>query len=256
MHDSIKDQGPMPPDEIVGDSVSRPTRKPSAYSIVLLVIAAAMALGYWFWSDRENRADEQAAAKALQELGALVIMDGERAHVASVNLSTLQSPDALSKAIEHLPALNHVNSLDASRTEIEDKHLKIIDEMSSLKSLSLSETKITDEGARRLAGLDNLEALHLASTQITGDALSALGELENLRILDLSATKAARNLAPLAELPQLEWLVLRNLTLDEDALQPLGASPSLRRLSLGGSKYPAGSIDVLKRALPELSVDP
>jgi len=253
MQDSINDQ---PPDELAAESVSAPARRPSAYGIVLLIIAAAMALGYWFWSDRENRADEQAAAKALQELGALVIMDGDRTHVASVNLSTIQSPDALAKAIEHLPALNHLNSLDASRTEIEDKHLRIIDEMTSLNSLSLSETKITDDGARRLAGLDNLEALHLASTQITGDAINALGALKNLRILDLSATKVAGNLAPLAELPQLEWLVLRDLTLDEDALQPLGASPSLRRLSLGGSKYPAASIDVLKRALPELSVDP
>jgi hypothetical protein len=224
------------------------------YLLVALVVATA-GLSFWAWSNQQYRIAEDRAAKALEKLGALVIMDGARTHVASVNLSTLSSLEALAKAINYLPALNYLNSLDASRTEIDDKHLKIIDEMSSINSLSLSETKVTDAGARRLADLENLEALHLASTQITSDALSALGELENLRILDLSATKVAGNLAPLAKLPQLEWLVLRDLMLDEDALQPLAASTSLRRLSLDGSKYPAASIDMLKKALPALSVD-
>jgi hypothetical protein len=220
------------------------------------LVAATAGLIFWAWSSQQNRIAEDRAAKALEELGALVIMDGDRTHVASVNLSTLPSPEALDKAIEYLPALNYLNSLDASRTELDDKHLNTIVDMSSLNSLSLSETKITDEGAQLLAVLGNLEALHLASTQVTGDVLSALGELESLRILDLSATKVAGNLAPLADLPQLEWLVLRDLMLDEDALQSLGASLSLRRLSLDGSKYPAASINMLKQALPALSIDP
>jgi hypothetical protein len=240
------------PSEAVPPSESRPSRR---LAIVLIVAAAALGLAYWLWSSHQSQAAEDAAARELQEIGALVVKDSAGRHVASVNLSTLQSPDALSKALQLLPALRYLTSLDASRTSIGDDQLEGVGQLSSLNSLSLIETSIGDAGARHLSGLTNLEALHLASTQISGEALSALSGLTSLRVLDLSATKVAGNLAPLAKLPQLEWLVLRSLTLDDDALQSLADCQSLRRLTLEESKFAKESADALRRALPELQID-
>jgi Leucine-rich repeat (LRR) protein len=237
------------------DALPARSRGPSRrYALVLIVAAGAATGAYWLWSERANLAAETSAAKALQELGALVVMDGARGHVASVNLSTLQSADALAEAIERLPALGPLTSLDASRTQISDDQLAVVSQLPSLTTLSLTETAIADRGVALLRSLENLQTLYLGSTQITNDALPLSG-LRELRILDISATKVSGNLASLAELPQLEWLVLRDLELTDDALPPLGRSQSLRRLSLEGSTYSPASLETLQKALPKLSVD-
>src|SRR5687768_5282404 len=109
-----------PPSEVLPPSDARPRR----VALVLVVVAGALGLIYWCWSTRQSQATEDAAARELQELGALVIKDAAGRHVASVNLSTLPSPEALAKALEQLPALTHLTSLDASRTSIGDEQLE------------------------------------------------------------------------------------------------------------------------------------
>ncbi len=225
--------------------------------ILALAVAAlvAGALACWFLANAKRAAAEAEAAKSLESLGAIVVMDGSRTHVASVNLSTVTSPESLAKGIELLPALTDLGSLDASRTAITDDQLATVGRLTSLESLALSQTSITDRGLKQLAGLTQLRSLNLTTTPISGAGLAALSDFRRLKMLDLSATKTADNLAPLARLPQLDWLVLRELTLADGALSDLSASESLSRLTLEGSTYPAASLTQLQQALPELSVD-
>jgi hypothetical protein len=62
-------------------------------------------------------------------------------------------------------------------------------------------------------------------------------------------------LAPLASLTQLDWLVLRNLQLSDEALPQLAACRQLKRLSLQQTAYAAASLQALRSAAGQLSVD-
>ncbi len=230
----------------------RPSRR---MGIPIALAALIAALVVWYVWSGQNAEREQAAVKSLQELGALVVMDGDGRHAASVNLSTVQTPEALAKAIEHLSALGGLMSLDASRTGIRDEQLAAIGELSSLNTLTLNETAISDDGVRRLAGLGNLESLFLASTPLSDAGLTHLESFDALRILDLSDTKVTADLSPLNSLEQLEWLVMRDLTLAEGALATLDGLKGLKRLSLTGSDYTPAAAASLKRTLPGLAVD-
>jgi Leucine-rich repeat (LRR) protein len=183
-------------------------------------------------------------------------LDGSGANVGSVNLSTVTSAEALGEAIDQLPPLAKLTSLDASRTTINDAQLATIAKLESLTSLALNETAVTNEGVRQLERLKNLQVLYLASTPVTDGALGSIAAMNGLRILDLSATNVAGQLGPLAALPRLEWLVLRNLSLQAIALDKLADNANLKRLTLTGSRYDAGSLDKLRQARTDLSVDP
>jgi Leucine-rich repeat (LRR) protein len=245
----------MTSEDEASESVPSVRRRRPLISILAVVALVAVAIAYWFLANAKRAAAEAEAAKSLESLGVIVVMDGSRTHVASVNLSTVTSPESLAKAIELLPALTNLGSLDASRTAITDGQLATVGRLRSLESLALGQTSITDRGLKQLAGLTQLRSLNLTTTPISGAGLASLSNFRRLKILDLSATKTADNLAPLARLPQLDWLVLRNLTLADGALSDLSASESLSRLTLEGSTYPAESLTQLQQALPELSVD-
>jgi hypothetical protein len=223
--------------------------------LIPAAVVAATALAIWLWVQRQSSRAELAAASKLRELGVLVVLDSSGAHVASVNLSTVTSPEALGQAIDQLAPLLELTSLDASRTAINDSQLATIAKLNSLTSIALNETAITDEGVRQLRPLKNLQVLYLASTPLTDGALESIAAVTGLRILDLSATKVRGQLGALAALPRLEWLVLRNLSLSTSALGKLADNVNLKRLTLTESRYDADSLNKLRQERPELSID-
>jgi hypothetical protein len=224
--------------------------------LAVIGIAACVVIGllaWWLWNERQATARELAAKAALTDLGALVVMDGSRSHVASLNLSTLSDAEKVDRALEHVPHLIHLSSFDASRTPIRDEQLKQVATLSGLEALTLTSTSISDAGIAHLARLKNLQALHLPGTKVSSSGLNALSSLEGLKVLDLSATAVSGNLGQLASLPQLDWLVLRNLTLEDDALGELAGCQQLRRLSLEGSQYDQESFEKLRQS--QLTID-
>jgi hypothetical protein len=223
----------------------------------VIAIAACVLIGllaWWLWHQRQATARELAAKSALADLGVLVVMDGSRKHVASLNLSTLPDGEKLDKALEHVPHLIHLSSFDASRTSIRDEQLKQVATLSGLEALTLTSTSISDAGLAHIAGLKNLQALHLTGTKVSSSGLNALSSLEGLKVLDLSETAVSGNLGQLSSLPQLNWLVLRNLTLKDDALGELAGCQQLSRLSLGGSQYDQESLEKLRQSQPTIDV--
>jgi hypothetical protein len=212
-------------------------------------------LAWWLWQGRQASARELAAKSALADLGALVVMDGSRKHVASLNLSTISDAEKVDKALEHVPHLIYLSSFDASRTPIRDEQLQQVATLSGLEALTLTSTSISDAGIAHLAPLKKLQALHLTGTKISSSGLNALSPLEGLKVLDLSATAVSGNLGQLSSLPQLDWLVLRNLTLEDDALGELAGCQRLRRLSLEGSQYDQESMEKLRQSQPTINVD-
>jgi hypothetical protein len=225
---------------------------------VLLALAAsisAAALASWLvFSDRVS--ERELAAKAeLTRLGALVVMDAQRKHVASVNLSTIQSPERLGRAMELLPALTHIESLHLDGTRFGDGDAGVVGRLASLQDLVLNQTAITDTGLEKLAGLSRLKTIHLVDTPVTNAGLQSLGHLRALAVIDLSGTKVTGGFEPLAQLPELTWLVAQRLSLDAAAIAALGECPSLSRLRLRGSTCPPEAIDELMRKKPGLTID-
>jgi hypothetical protein len=238
----------------LGVSRSTSTRSRGLPIIGIAVCVLIGLLAWWLWQERQATARELTAKSALSDLGALVVMDGERKHVASLNLSTLSDAEKLDKAIEHVPYLIHLSSFDASRTPIRDEQLKQVATLSGLEALTLTSTSISDAGIAHLGKLNKLQALHLTGTKVSNSGLNALSSLEGLKVLDLSATAVSGNLGQLSSLPQLNWLVLRNLTLEGDALGELAGCQQLGRLSLEGSQYDQASLEKLRQSQPAIDV--
>jgi hypothetical protein len=213
------------------------------------------AAAWWFAPGGASSAEELAAKNELTALGALVVMDGGRTHVNSVNLSTLKSPDSLDRAIELLPAFGSLHSLNVDGTKFGDKHADVVAQLTGLQDLVLSRTAVTDATLQKLESLSNLKTLHVADTAVTNAGMQSLGELGSLNILDISGTKITGNFTPLAELSGLTWLVAKRLKLDAAAIEALGQCEALRRVSLNDTTFPQAAVDKLATDRPDVSVD-
>ncbi len=217
-----------------------------ALAIVVATLAAVMVRG--------NSAAEAAAAEAIKKTNALAVPD-ESGRIVSVNLATVETPEALADAVAQLPALSHVVALNGGRTAIKDEHLEAIGRMAALESLDLTETGITDEGVKHLRSLGDIKTLVLTGTKITDASVDVIGGLSSLRSVDVSSTQVSNNLAPLADLPALEWILIRDLTLTDEALQQLKECQKLSRLTIKGSNYSEAALTELAKALPGVAVD-
>lgn len=221
---------------------------------VAIAVGCIAAVSVWGVM-RQRDAQEKLAIGQLRGLGALVVLDGNRKHAASVNLSTVKRAEQLRQAVVALPSLHQLGALDASRTAISDEDLVVLGRVSSLSSLTLAQTDISDEGVHHLTGLGGLEALYLMETRVTSDGLDKVAALKGLRMLDLSQNQIAGDLSALTQLPQLEWLLLRGTTLDQQALASLSGAPTLRRLSLEGAEYDPSHLDPLRASRDALQID-
>lgn len=223
----------------------------------LTLVGAAFAL-WQFLLWQEKVASEAAAQDELKQLGALVVMDVQRTHVASVNLTPVAAIDdgqRFNRACELLDDLPWLQALDVSRTEFSDEQANHLRNLHRLKSLTAVNTPLTDSGLKHVATLKELEALNLSGTQITSAGLTSLKSLDELKVVDISRTKVTGSLRPLTELPSLEWLVIRNLALNGEAVASLSECPSLRTLSIEGTTVSPASIRVLKAKRPALRVE-
>ncbi|GAB4145140.1 MAG: protein translocase subunit SecD [Planctomycetaceae bacterium] len=91
------------------------------------------------------------------------------------------------------PAFSDVREVDLSGTQITDKAMEYIKELSSLEKLSLNDTNITDAALEQIKGLANLENLDIGDTQVTSTGLKALKEIKSLRVISLQGrTKPKR----------------------------------------------------------------
>ncbi len=221
-----------------------------------VAVTAVVALfAWWLYASRQAAERELAAKAELTKLGALVVMDVERKHVNSVNLSTLKSPDTLDRAVALLPGLTRLQSLHVEGTAFRDEHVSVVARLGRLQDLALSNTEITDAALERLQELSRLNTIYLVDTAVTSAGMPALARIRSLKIIDVSGTKVTGNFAPLCELSDLGHLLARELTLDATALAALAECPALTRLSIQDSTYPQASLDELTQKRPELAID-
>ena len=223
--------------------------------VPFMLTTTAGILAWWLRDSGEANGLERNAKAVLTSLGALVVMDTDRKHVGSVNLSTLKSPEALDQAIELLPPLACLSSLNAAGTMFRDADARVVGQLANLQDLVLSHTAITDSDVEDFQDLSRLKSIHLSDTAVTNACLPVLGRLRALTIIDLSGTKVTGNFEPLRNLANLNWLVAGRLSLDAAAIAAIGECPNLSRLTLKGTTCPPEALQKLAEKRPNLTID-
>jgi Leucine-rich repeat (LRR) protein len=182
---------------------------------------------------------EQAAIKALTELGAVVATD-EGGYASDVDLRKTTVDAAL---LEKLASLSSLRSLNVAETAFSD-----------LRGCSL-----TDAAMPTIAEFTRMRVLRFSGkngqTTISDDGLAALSTLKSLKVLsfdDLWISKPG--LDHLTPLKDLEELYLAATIVDDEAIKTVAQFSGLRKLRLARTSIGDAALDSLKdsKTLEEL----
>ena len=106
--------------------------------------------------------------------------------VADLNIGFSDLSD---KGMVHLKNLTNLTSLDLSQSKVGDAGLVHLAKLTKLSNLSLSSTKVTDAGFKHLAANKGLFTLWLSGPTITDEGMKALKDFPRLGSLYLHGTK-------------------------------------------------------------------
>ncbi len=130
--------------------------------------------------------------------------------------------------IEQLSALDGVESLSFTSTEVTDRELAQLAKLATLKELSLFVAPVSDAGVASLENLP-LERLHLYGTKVTDRVWKTVAKLKSLKDLRLGdKTISDVGFKYFKELPELEYLMFDNL--DEVSDEAMGHLATLKKL--------------------------
>jgi hypothetical protein len=197
-------------------------------------------------------AREREAAKALKDLGALVVA-GPDGYASSVNLVGKKIDESV---LRHIAALRELDHLDLANCNVADDDLWCVADLTNLASLMLTGTTMTGAGLVHLQRLEGLTGLNLANTPLGDDGLAHLTNLQNLRVLDLSKTRVTdAGMKHVAAMKGIRHLLLSNTAVSDAGLESLAQIEGLKRLTIAKTKVTAAGLKRLQEAIPELSID-
>lgn len=186
---------------------------------------------------------------------ALAVLSLEHLRLQTGDLSPLSRFAHLTYLrLNAVPEVVQVASLAAPQLEaLTLRHTGVSDvtplaDLAALRRLSLNWSPVHDLSPVRR--MQRLEELYLRATGVHD--LSPLAGMTRIRELNLRATPIT-TIAPLSGLTGLEMLNIRDTAVDD--LTPAMKLP-LKRLFLEGSRVPAEQVQAIKRALPDLELDP
>lgn len=160
------------------------------------------------------------------------------------------------KGLSYTSGLTNLRELNISYTNVTGVGLEHLTRMTGLRELWAKQTKITDVGLENLAQITSLEILSLPNNEITDRGLENIRGLVNLQELYLGGTKMTdaglRNLQRMGKLRRLYVPVTR---ITDYGLRELSGLNSIRELRVTDTKVTKQGIDLLKRTLPNLTVD-
>jgi hypothetical protein len=166
-----------------------------------------------------------------------------------------------------------ISSLDLGGTDVTDKALKQVAELTNLTKLDLHNTKVTDEGLKELAGLTKLTELGLSESQLSDANLRVLREIGLLHCLnqaeggkrprsaeEITSLALCRSpltdagLRELAALQNLTWLDLRDTRTTDVGLKELTGLKNLATLLLQATQVTDAGVAELQKALPKCTI--
>jgi WD40 repeat protein/serine/threonine protein kinase/Leucine-rich repeat (LRR) protein len=147
-------------------------------------------------------------------------------------------------------------NLPSPRTQIGDEHvLTLTGSLTKLSVLDLIKTQVTDKGLANLKNLSRLKQLHLGGNGITDDGLvhlAGLRRLEELMINEPNVTDGG--MVHLKDLRSLRRLELYDTAVSDAGLEHLTGLTRLESLDLTGTFVTAEGAAKLKEALPDCKI--
>ncbi len=171
------------------------------------------------------------AWRDLSALSKLRPDDLYRLYLPAIPLTDRVKPD--DKCMPYIAHLTGLKSLALDRTDITDKGLKYITNLSSLEYLGIP-YRITDKGMAHIAELPSIKGLYFPreSRAVTNAGLRHLARLTSLEELYLSGERMGdAGLAHLRDLPRLKYLAVYGSGFTDKGLVHVKDIPSLRILS-------------------------
>jgi internalin A len=190
--------------------------------------------------------NEAAAVKALEKLGANLIVDTSRSGKPVVNVM-LSGKMITDTSLKDLKELKSLKWLTLSDTQITDAGLKELKQLKDLQTLRISYTPITEVGLNELTQLKRLQTLDLSYTKVTDAGFKRLKKLDSLQLLDLSYTPVTG--VGLKELKELKYLDTLNFTgskVTDAAFTEMKELQGLQTLRLGGTPITGAGLNHLK----------
>ncbi len=138
--------------------------------------------------DFKPAAGEAAALATLAKSGAEARAIAQGVPWKEINLRLLGT-NVTDKTIEPLKDITSLVEVRLGTTKVTDAGLAVLKGLSQLQTLGLELTSVGDAGLAHLKGLENLVYLNLYGTQVTDAGLEALRGLKHLRNLYLWQSK-------------------------------------------------------------------
>lgn len=186
--------------------------------------------------------DENAAAQALDKLGARVVRDDKVPGSPIISVS-LRGVRLLEDDLKPLADLRHLQRLDLAGSGLPDAALKHLKNLKALSFLNLSETAVSAEGLRQLEGSPALRELQLMPRQLNDARLKALREIGKLHALSRATTIKGQRPAAAADVHALD---LEGSEVTGAGLPELADLTNLRELNIKGSLVTDAGLRELK----------
>lgn len=116
----------------------------------------------------------------LKQMGVIVLPVATESNFLSISFLNRRSPSDRELSLL-LPLKAQIIWLDLAHTNIGDKDMNTIGQLTALRRLSFQNTSITDEGVAALTLLRELQNINLAGTRISDKGLASLSVIKTLR---------------------------------------------------------------------------
>jgi hypothetical protein len=141
--------------------------------------------------------------------------------------------------LERLKGVPELEELNLHLTDVSDAGLEPLATMPKLKCLVVygGNPSVSDSGFAHITSIPSLECLKLVNTHVTDESLSSLKNLPKLRKLVLYHE------------------AFRGVTFTDAGLMHLMVLRKLKRLELTGGWASVSAVNVLRKALPDCTID-
>lgn len=215
----------------------------------LLLVILVVAVVAWI---RLNFAVPNAAS--VKHSGIEITYDFATELPASVTFKKLGLGDEDVVRISAIPTVRKVVLADSRVTH---RGLESLSALKSLQSLDLSRTSLNNQAMDALVKLSRLKELLLnGCSWLTDKHLASLGALKNLERLELSSSAMTpAGLAQLSQLPALQELTVSQcVAIDDEAVEHLARLTQLKKLTLSDTEMTSRGYAELFQRLPGVKV--
>jgi serine/threonine protein kinase/Leucine-rich repeat (LRR) protein len=170
-----------------------------------------------------------------------------------LQILNLVNTDIDNRAVEDVGNLTSLTHLYLANTNIRESGLAPLSQLKNLEVLDLSGRSISSAGLKHLSGLTKLRGLKLDSCQLSNTTLRSLQQHKGLELLTLNSNLniSDQGIAHLSALSELKHLELASTSVSDGALEHITGFKKLQILNLAGAKKLSDPGGVLG-SLPQL----